>query len=57
MNSNSEEKLNDVFLQLMRIYFIRTHFYFDKLGLYHGQPQILFFFKDERWAKSKRISR
>lgn len=42
MNSNSEEKLNDVFLQLMRIYFIRTHFYFDKLGLYHGQPQILF---------------
>ncbi|HBF5995559.1 TPA: MarR family transcriptional regulator, partial [Clostridioides difficile] len=31
MNSNSEEKLNDVFLQLMRIYFIRTHFYFDKL--------------------------
>ena len=56
MNSNSEEKLNDVFLQLMRIYFIRTHFYFDKLGLYHGQPQILFSLKMKDGQSQKELA-
>lgn len=42
MNCHDPDSLYSVFTQVIRFHYYRTHMLFDKIGVYPGQPYLLF---------------
>lgn len=56
MNYNHDESLNYIFVQLTHLYFLRTHSLLDKIGLYPGQPPLLFKLEKNNGLSQKELA-
>lgn len=56
MHNSGTESLYQVFTQVIRRHFHRTHALFDKLGLYPGQPPLLFALRKSDGQSQKELA-
>lgn len=56
MDFQEEESLHMIFGQIMRLHFQRWHFLLDELGVYPGQPPLLFALYHQDGINQKELS-
>lgn len=56
MNFNDKDSLYNVFYQVIRLHYHRTHMMLDKIGVYPGQPPMLYFLEKEDGQSQKDLA-
>lgn len=57
MNAIDENSLHVIFSKLIRLHFLRSHSYLDKIGIYPGQAPLLFTLKKKNGQSQKELSK
>lgn len=57
MKEIDENSLHVIFSQVIRLHFLRSHSYLDKIGIYPGQAPLLFTLKKNNGQSQKELSK
>lgn len=57
LNEIEENSMHTIFSQVIRLHFIRSHSYLEKIGIYPGQAPLLFTLKKKDGQSQKELSK
>ncbi len=56
MNTINKDSLYHLFLEINRLHYYRTHVLLDEIGVYHGQPPMLFILSKQDGLSQKELA-
>lgn len=56
MKTINEDSLYYLFLEIQRLHYSRSHVLLDEIGVYHGQPHMLFVLSEEDGLSQKELA-